>query len=471
MTEYNFHYKIAMGDNRFIGKTLKNLNMFTRMQKVMKIKQNIVLIFIVVSLLFLTNTVEARTGTVTSTSIRLRKEASTSSEILETILNGEKVEIISEENGWYKVKYANLTGYLSKDYIKAEAEPTTPEEPTENEPQEPTIPTVAGPQQSNKKLYILPLVNSTVIYEIKAEENITTLQKINNWNYVEINNMRGWVIAEQIQNSNIPENNDQNTSQQEPITQTTSTEPQIQQPDNNQQGDTTNTSTESITQTEQTKKVGYVSVEQVNFRKDSSMESTVIDTLPRNTQVEIIETTGEWSKVKHNGKEGYIATRYLSANKVEVSTRSSEPRTTTENNEIETVSNNTKNNEVNTKQEELVKYAKQFLGSRYVHGGASPSGFDCSGFTYYVYKHFGYNLSRSSSAQSKNGTTVNKADLQIGDLIFFSHYKTFQGIGHVGIYIGNNQFIHASSEKTGVIITSLNSGNYPKRYVTAKRIF
>lgn len=89
----------------------------------------------------------------------------------------------------------------------------------------------------------------------------------------------------------------------------------------------------------------------------------------------------------------------------------------------------------------------------------------------YVYKKFGVGLSHSATAQSKVGSKVNKSNLQPGDLVFFTDYKTNKGIGHVGIYIGNNKFVHASTEKTGVITSDINSGSYKSRYVTATRLF
>ena len=88
----------------------------------------------------------------------------------------------------------------------------------------------------------------------------------------------------------------------------------------------------------------------------------------------------------------------------------------------------------------------------------------------YVYKQFGVSLSHSATAQSKIGTKVDRKNLQPGDLVFFTNYKTGKGIGHVGIYIGNNQFVHASTEKTGVITSSI-TGSYNTRYVTATRLF
>ena len=117
-----------------------------------------------------------------------------------------------------------------------------------------------------------------------------------------------------------------------------------------------------------------------------------------------------------------------------------------------------------------VEYAKKYLGYKYVSGGSSPeTGFDCSGFTSYVYKHFGISISRTSGAQASNGTAVSKSNLQAGDLVIFNN-KSNSSVGHVGIYIGGNTFIHAGNSGTGVITTSLSDSYYSARYVTGRRI-
>jgi peptidoglycan DL-endopeptidase CwlO len=101
-------------------------------------------------------------------------------------------------------------------------------------------------------------------------------------------------------------------------------------------------------------------------------------------------------------------------------------------------------------QDALVVYAANFLGTKYVWGGTTPRGFDCSGFTKYVFAHFGINLNRVSGDQAKQGTYVTKANLQPGDLVFFG-----SPIHHVGIYVGNNSFIHAPRTGDVVRITLL----------------
>lgn len=114
---------------------------------------------------------------------------------------------------------------------------------------------------------------------------------------------------------------------------------------------------------------------------------------------------------------------------------------------------------------DVAKYALKFVGYPYRYGGKDPSGFDCSGFTSYVYKQFGVKIPSSSVAQRSVGRYVPKSELRPGDIV------CFKNTNHVGIYIGNGKFVHASTRKTGVKISSLNSGKYPQRYVTARRIF
>ncbi|MDD4504715.1 MAG: NlpC/P60 family protein [Clostridiaceae bacterium] len=114
-----------------------------------------------------------------------------------------------------------------------------------------------------------------------------------------------------------------------------------------------------------------------------------------------------------------------------------------------------------------VNYAKDFLGKPYKWGASSGKAFDCSGFTVYIMRKFNVNLPRTASSQFAGGTKVDKDDLQQGDLVFFTTYK--KGPSHVGMYIGDNKFIHASSGVNRVTITDLDTNYYKKRYLGARR--
>lgn len=114
----------------------------------------------------------------------------------------------------------------------------------------------------------------------------------------------------------------------------------------------------------------------------------------------------------------------------------------------------------------LIRNAMSLQGIPYVFGGTSRSGFDCSGYTQYVFKGSGVNLPRTSYDQYGVGSAVSRDQLQPGDLVFFSTYA--KGASHVGIYVGGGNFMHASN--SGVRTTSLSDSYYASRYVGAKRV-
>ncbi|CEK30975.1 cell wall hydrolase; phosphatase-associated protein [[Clostridium] sordellii] len=186
----------------------------------------------------------------------------------------------------------------------------------------------------------------------------------------------------------------------------------------------------------------------VNFRKGPGINYSVITSLNKGTKVGYISESNGWAKVNYNGTIGYMSANYIG-----------------------TINSNPGAGESGTSQgaDAVISLAKQQLGKPYVWGAEGPSSFDCSGFTQYVFKNAaGKNLPRVSKEQSKFGQSVNKSNLQKGDLIFFDTDKDGV-VNHVGIYMGNNEFIHASSGGKKVIISQLNS-YYNSVYTNARRV-
>lgn len=127
---------------------------------------------------------------------------------------------------------------------------------------------------------------------------------------------------------------------------------------------------------------------------------------------------------------------------------------------------------ISVNSEKIIEYAKTLLGKKYVWADKGPNTFDCSGFTWYVYKNVAkISLPRSSKEQGVYGTYINKKDLQPGDLVFFDTVGAMDNvISHAGIYLGNNQFIHASSSQGKVVISQLDSDYYSKVFVNGRRV-
>lgn len=192
-------------------------------------------------------------------------------------------------------------------------------------------------------------------------------------------------------------------------------------------------------QPEDTRVFGIVSASSLNVRSGPTTGHSKVSSLSSGAQVEILESLDGWYRVAG----GYVSAEYITILDPGVSKL----------------------------QAEIVAYAHNFLGCAYVLGRSGPTAFDCSGLTQYVYKHFGYSINRGATAQLKNGVVVAKENLLPGDLVFFNNKGTGASVAtHVGIYIGNGQFLHASSPKVGVVISDLYSTYYKKVYTTARRI-
>ena len=213
---------------------------------------------------------------------------------------------------------------------------------------------------------------------------------------------------------------------------------------------------------------GKITGDVVNLRSKPSTSSDLIEKYTAGTVMTVIGINSGWYKVRHEGNTGYIRSDYMDIIKGFSSSSSSGSSSSSSSHTVYTYPP-TPNPNVELGQQ-LVDYAMEFLGSKYVYGGSSPSGFDCSGFVSYIYKNFGYTITRNASGQYKNdGTLIAKSELSPGDLVFFSS-NGGSSVTHVGLYIGDDEFIHASTPSSGVMISRLDSTYYLKVWYAAKRI-
>lgn len=464
-----------------------------------KVKLVSIIIF-VMALIFASKSF-AVTGVITEITVNMRKEPSADSKRIRYVTQDDKVEVLEKSGDWYKIKFEGKTGYVLGKYVNVDEskleDNTKLEEKKEEVSQDTTIKTDETKTEDSKndiqeittddsiklqinketEIRLIPNITSSVVYTAQKTTLIQIIQQLNEWSYISVDNITGWVRTDKIEEENSPSSDKKNDEEKK----------------------------ESETTSESSEKTAYIKYDTVNLRKKASTSSKTMQKLKLNDKVTVISEEGKWSKVKVDNTTGYILTELLSDTKLEKENKKEESNTTSRDGETtsrkeeektdakEDTSVKQEENKTNEKEEtksetttnvkeeqntskvtgdDIVTFAKKYLNYKYVSGGSSPSkGFDCSGFTKYVYNHFGYTLSRTSKAQAKNGKEVAKSDLQPGDLIIFKN-QSLTAIGHVGIYIGNNKIIHASEPGVGVTITDMNASgyNYNKRYVTARRI-
>ena len=425
----------------------------------MKSKMNIKSIFIMAiislaSLLFINISLAANTGIVNVDVANLRETADAESTILEQISLNQEVEILGEEGDWYQVRYNRITGYLSKELVTVNSNPEATEENnqvSENTTEENQVSTGDTTENTeeikigetykiseNTKLKLVPSINATDVIELKTDETVTITEIMNGWVCVETQTTKGWLRKDKLK-TNEPEKveGQQEEQQEQPAEETPI-------------------------------KTQYINSTTVNVRQEANTSSAIVTTVALNTEVQVYSEENGWSKVKVNNVDGYISSSLLSDTKKETSRSQTTSRksSSTKTNKTTTEAATT-NVPASGNGSAIVATAKQYLGYKYVYGGSSPStGFDCSGFTSYVFKQHGITLSRTSAGQYGNGVAVSRANLQPGDLVMFGK----SSITHVAIYIGGGQIIHASTPSTGVRIDSLSTGYYNNNYYGARRI-
>ncbi len=443
----------------------------------MKKTKIISIIFITLMILFINCVSYAKSAKVTTETLRIREKPSTDSKIVDMANQNDDIEVIGEEGSWYKVSYNGKEGYASKEYIDVkesvtsnttdntntqennmgDTENTSSEENTiepESEETQELIKDVEEESTTNEKIegqlgnkinsktygFLIPNLSSTKLIEIEKDKQVEIIETISNWSKVKVENKEVWIANEFLyeviteESTEIPEE----------------TEPEEELPAEDEEKETT------INQE------GYISANaSVNLREGPSTNTKSIDQIEKNTAVTVISEIDEWYKISYNGKEGYVSKSLITLGKAPqpTSSRSAEESR----NDLNAMSKGTS----------IVETASLYLGGKYKSGGSSPTtGFDCSGFTQYIYSIHGITIPRSATAQYNGGTKVNKSDMQIGDLVFFSDNAGGKSISHVGIYIGNGQFIHAANSKRGIVTNSLDTNDnygYNEKFIGAVR--
>lgn len=279
-----------------------------------------VLAIIAITLIIGINITFAKTGTIQNSDyLNLRESATASSKLLTKMPGDAEFEILLEESGWYKVKYNEYVGYVNKEYVKIKEEKINKDVPAKANSK--------GIINKDVDIYVLPLLNSTKIGNLKVGNEVLVVSIAGKWAYVQTDNISGWIYKENVnglENTNLEDNNSDDNEQAN--NETTNNEVANNNIVNNDEN-ITNTQDKNETSPEEVINDGnlkedidfpatmYVNVEAVYVRESTSTESEIVTSVGLNTPVTVNGEKGEWYKVNLSDGSGYMMKKYLSTTK------------------------------------------------------------------------------------------------------------------------------------------------------------
>lgn len=342
-----------------------------------------------------------------TTNVNVRSGPGNSYSVLTVMKSGTTTSSLGASGNWTKVTVNGKTGYVYNKYLTSGS----------NAPSTPTTSTSKTVYVTASALNVRSGAGTSysVIGSLSKGKAASVVGTSGNWYKIKYGSGYGYISASY-------------TSAKAPSSSTSNTPP-----------------------TTSSGKTYYSTTSGLNVRSGPGTSYASKGTLSYGQAVSVVDSSSYWYKIKFGSGYGYVGSKYLSTSKPSSTTTTpSTPSTPSSSSSI-------------------VSYAKSFLGCSYVYGAAGPNSFDCSGFTKYVYAHFGKSIPRSSASQYASCTKISKSSLRAGDLVFFSNSSSGGSVGHVAIYMGNGQIIHAANSKRGVCTDSLNSSYYTSHYIGAGR--
>ncbi len=433
------------------------------------------------------------TGTVTAgSSLRLRAQPSTSSSTLAVAPYRATVDVLEDAgNGWYKVSYKNMEGYMSGEWLNitlsgdADDGSSAPAEGADPAPDAAPAATAGYVTDGPLNVRSGPGTGYGKVGSLNKGVSVTIAEKLDGWYKITSGDTAGYVSADYIGIGEPPQNAAPAEPAPDPAPEENTAGYVSNGPLNVRSGPGTgygkvgslsqgaavtivekldgwykitsgnvtgyvSASYIALGEAPKEARTGYVNTSVLNVRSGPGTGYDKVSTLYMGATVSVTDEADGWYKIK----EGYVSSEYISFSPV-VSTAASGIGA------------------------QAAAIARQQVGKRYVYGATGPNSFDCSGLVYYVYhKQLGLSLSRTATSQYYNNgrfVSANLSTLQPGDLLFFFDraYDSSGGtkpVTHVGIYIGNNQFVHASTPSSGVRLDTLFGGYHGKHLVGAKRL-
>ncbi len=372
--------------------------------------------------------VKTQDAVIKGTNVNIRTKPTLTSQIL-TSVSDKQVKVVSSSGDWYRVSFDKTIGWVKNDFVSlstpALSSRTLSASSTEKTAENSSSKKPGKIDGTDVNIRSKPTTSAAIVSTL-SNKDVDIVGQSGEWYKISSGKITGWVYGSFVKVA----------SNSASAVKSASSE---------------NTTSEKIP--------AKIDGTDVNIRSKPTTNANIITSLT-NKDVHILGQSGKWYKISSGGTTGWVYGSYVNVSSTYAGKIPS----------INSEASSAAATAV-TLRNRMVLYSRNFLGVRYRYGGSSPSGFDCSGFTSYVFKKFGINLERVSTAQAKQGKYVPKAKLQPGDLVCFdTNGGKTKKVNHVGIYIGNGKFIHASSSSNGrvVKISSLSEGFYNNAYVTGR---
>lgn len=335
-------------------------------------------------------------------------------DIITTLSYNTPVAVLSNSSSWYKIAVNGREGYVSGEYITGTTQTDF------------SLGTAKIVCSTTVNFRSQPSTSSTVLASMPNGASVNITGVSNGWFKATYNGQNGYVSADYVSFAGSGSGSSSSSNQ----------------------------SSSSSSSTSRTGKI--VCDTSVNFRSQPNTSCSIIGSLYNGATVTILSSENGWYKATYNGKTGYISADYVTVTSGQASDSA-----------VSKPSNSVSYNGTSAKRKAVIEYAAQFLGTPYVYGGSTPSGFDCSGFTSYVFANTVGSIPRVAQAQFDATTRVSMSELKPGDLVFFG--SSASSISHVGIYVGDGKFIHSPHTGDVVKYDSL-SGYYSNRFQGGGRV-
>ncbi|MDM5462085.1 enterotoxin EntFM [Bacillus cereus] len=357
--------------------------------------------------------------TVTADVLNVRSGAGTGHNVISKVKSGQVLQVIGQENGWFKVSVNGQTGYVSGDFVT-----TGGNKGTTTTVQQGTGTYTVNVSSLNVRTG--PSASHTVLGSVNKGKTVQVVGEVQDWFKINFNGGTGYVSKDFVTKGGSAVSNE------------------TQQPTTNNNNNTT---------TVQTGGSYVVNTGALKVRTGPATYNPVIGGVTNGTVLNVTGAENGWYKINHNGRTGYVSADFVKFVKGGV-------------NNVVTGGNQGTNQvqkptaPTGGDTSSIAGFARSLNGSPYRTAGTTPAGFDCSGFIHYVLNQTGHNGARQTVAGYWSSKTKT-SNPQPGDLVYFQNtYKS--GPSHMGVYLGNGQFISAETDTTGVRISSVSNSYWSK---------